>query len=495
MAVDKLLRAGIAASKAGDVATAAALFSRVVQADPRSAEGWFWLGKSLPQYERQVYCFRRVLKIDPAHVEARRRLEKLGYLKPEPPKESPPPFSEPVPATISPFSVDPEDVFVQDYHANEEETEGEPVFSVLALFCLAAVVGLFFLQPNLLTDIAVVVIPPTLPPAPTATATATVVPTPTALPFSALEMVEYMPVFEASDCTFAIPTGVQVDCGFVVVPENRYGDANKTIRLAVAIYRGSDSSAVPILYLQGGPGQETVKLMSEYFDWTVAPFLAERDFILLDQRGMGLSEPNLDCPKLDKVFEEDATNKIPFNQREERYLTAFDECRNILTAQGVRLSSYNTMENAADVKDVILALGYQQATLFGVSYGTRLAQVVMRENPEVVYSAVLDSVLPIESKVYNESAAIAQASLDTLFAGCAADPDCQKAYPNLEEDLREVVAQLEAKPLHTKIFGYDEDDYSHSVDGTEFMSTILWAMRSKYAGFYFVSPCECDKRY
>ena len=508
MAVDKLLRAGIAASKAGDVATAAALFSRVVQADPRSAEGWFWLGKSLPQYERQVYCFRRVLKIDPAHVEARRRLEKLGYLKPEPPKESPPPFSEPVPATISPFSVDPEDVFVQDYHANEEETEGEPppivelvpdpepsekkeeerkkkkglrvlvaVFSVLALFCLAAVVGLFFLQPNLLTDIAVVVIPPTLPPAPTATATATVVPTPTALPFSALEMVEYMPVFEASDCTFAIPAGVQVDCGFVVVPENRYGDANKTIRLAVAIYRGSDSSAVPILYLQGGPGQETVKLMSEYFDWTVAPFLAERDFILLDQRGMGLSEPNLDCPKLDKVFEEDATNKIPFDQREERYLTAFDECRNTLTAQGVRLSSYNTMENAADVKDVILALGYQQATLFGVSYGTRLAQVVMRENPEVVYSAVLDSVLPIESKVYNESAAIAQASLDTLFAGCAADPDCQKAYPNLEEDLREVVAQLEAKPLHTKIFGYDEDDYSHSVDGTEFMSTILWAMR------------------
>ena len=320
-------------------------------------------------------------------------------------------------------------------------------------------------------------IPPTATEAPPPTATATPVLPPTPLPFSALEQGEYTPTFEPTECSFEIPAGKHVDCGFVIVPENRYGDVSKRIRLAIAIYRGKDHAATPIIYLQGGPGQDTVELMTEYFDWSIASYVGERDFILLDQRGMGLSEPNLDCPKLDKVYEEDFTNKIPAEDREERYLTAFGECRDRLVGQGTDLSSYNTVENAADVKDVVLALGYEQATLFGVSYGTRLAQMVMRENPEVVYSVVLDSVLPIESKVYNESSEVAQVSLDTLFAGCEADLECRLAYPNLEEDLREVVHQLQAKPVHTNIFGYDEDDYSHSVDGVEFMSAILWAMR------------------
>jgi pimeloyl-ACP methyl ester carboxylesterase len=192
---------------------------------------------------------------------------------------------------------------------------------------------------------------------------------------------------------------------------------------------------------------------------------------------MGLSEPNLDCPDLKRVFEEDAIEEIPADEREEYYLGAFGECRDKLSAQGVNLSAYNTTESASDVKDLILALGYERATLFGVSYGTRLAQVVMREYPEVVHTVILDSVLPIESKIYNESAAISQSSLDTLYAGCAANIDCQLAYPDLENDLRTVVAQLNENPLQTNIFGYDENDYSRSVDGVEFMSAILWAMR------------------
>jgi len=526
MTIEKLLLEGISAWKSGDSARAASLLAQVVQADPRSAEGWFWLGKTLTSSDRQIYCFRRVLKISPDHLEAREELEVLGYLKHETPRVSPPSIFEPVPvSTPSPDtetsylrSAEPDNSVFQELDKKEPDPEPpstyffeEPadkeisdgdvediekrnfrkpgkninrgqkvllvILGIFAVFSIVGVFTLYLLQPDLMDEITLAISPSTFTPISSPVPTATIIPTATPLPFSALDAGEYVAEFEPSECNIEIPEGVNVDCGFVIVPENRYGDVGKTIRLAVAIYRGTDSTATPIIYLQGGPGQEAIELMSEYFSWTIAPFVGERDFILLDQRGMGLSEPNLDCPKLDEIYEADAANEIPLVVREEQYLTAFEECRDGLVSRGVNLSSYNTMENAADVKDIILTLGYEQAILFGVSYGTRLAQVVMRENPDVVYAAVLDSVLPIESKVFNESAKIAQASLETLFAGCAADLKCRLSYPNLEEDLRVLVKQLQVKPIYTSIFGYDEDDYSHSVDGVEFMSTILWAMR------------------
>ena len=133
----QLLKAGIAASKAGDDATAVAIFSRVVQADPNSSEGWFWLGMSMPSSDKKIYCFRRVLKIEPNHFEARGQLELLGYLKPPPsppPKESPSIF-EPVPASSSSpveetassslFSDEPKNAAFQDYETYYEE-EPEP---------------------------------------------------------------------------------------------------------------------------------------------------------------------------------------------------------------------------------------------------------------------------------------------------------------------------------------------------------------------------------
>ncbi len=526
---DRLLRAAIEAAKAGRKEEAVKMLSRVVKVDPRSADAWFWLGMMMSESERKIYCFRRVIKIDPAHSIARVQLQKLGYLKPDPlQKESPPVIEEkvvvsPPPSSevsSSPFSVDPDEIELQaeteyDWDAKDgtspvieepdfmpsaklmeeieetvkEEDKGDKnekqklflaILGVLAFVAVAGVLGIFFSSPSTLNALTTVIFPLTATslPAPTATATMVPTPTPTPLPFSALDMGEYDPVFEVSDCAIFPPEGVNVECGFVTVPENRYGvDMGKTIRLAVAIYHGKERSAAPVLYLQGGPGQDALSLMGENFDLTIAPFLEGGDFILLDQRGMGLSEPNLDCPDLKRVFEEAAIEEISVDEREEYYVTAFGKCRDKLSAQGVNLSAYNTTESASDVKDLILALGYERATLFGVSYGTRLAQVVMREYPEVVHTVILDSVLPIESKIYNESAAISQSSLDTLFAGCAANTDCQLAYPDLENDLRAVVAQLNENPLQTNIFGYEEDDYSRSVDGVEFMSAILWAMR------------------
>jgi len=208
------------------------------------------------------------------------------------------------------------------------------------------------------------------PPSPT--------PIPASLPRPA--MVSYAPVFEPGECQFPIPEGVTVDCGFVIVPENRYGDANDTIRLAVAVYRSRESSAadVPVIYLQGGPGQDAITFMNEDYSLLIEPVIQNRDFIVFDQRGIGFSQPNLDCPDLKTLYMQDLTHQVPTSERTEKYTQTFSQCKEGLESQGVNVSAYNTLESAGDVRDIITALGYRQATLFGVSYGTRLAQAVMR---------------------------------------------------------------------------------------------------------------------
>jgi len=49
-----LMRA-IAAEKAGDRATAQAILTVLIQADPRSEEGWLWLGHCLIEPQKQLF--------------------------------------------------------------------------------------------------------------------------------------------------------------------------------------------------------------------------------------------------------------------------------------------------------------------------------------------------------------------------------------------------------------------------------------------------------
>ena len=71
---DDMLQAGIAAAKAGDLARANSLLAQVVRADPRSEEGWLWLGRSRTSPEQRAFCFNQVLAINPANLEARQEL-------------------------------------------------------------------------------------------------------------------------------------------------------------------------------------------------------------------------------------------------------------------------------------------------------------------------------------------------------------------------------------------------------------------------------------
>ena len=248
--------------------------------------------------------------------------------------------------------------------------------------------------------------------------------------------------FFAADCPFAAPATFEVTCGYLAVPENRTRPESATIELAIAVVHAAvDEGRPPIIYLAGGPGGSALDEFAADPEGWRYPFTETRDLILLDQRGTGHSEPSLDCPELAVV--------AAFTDENPDVL-----CRDRLVGAGIDLAAYNTAENAADVAALRRALGITEWDLLGISYGTRLALTIMRDHPEGVRSAVLDSVFPPNADTPVVEALAPLWSLQELFAECAGDVYCAENYPDLEAAFLETVSGLNDAPIEG-LFGDD----------------------------------------
>ncbi len=254
-----------------------------------------------------------------------------------------------------------------------------------------------------------------------------------------------LPIFEQSPCPFDIPAEAMVECGFVVVPEIHDNPTGPTIKIAVATFKdqSDERQPDPVMLLAGGPGEKTVHSAA-----AIARLLAlpHRDLIVFDQRGAGLSEPALECPEYVAAFfthlnEPDSNVSLK---------AAFDSivtCRDRLMNEGHNLSAYNTVQNAADVDDIRVALGYDKVNLYGGSYGSLLAQAVMRDHPDGIRSVAVNSVLPLEKSIFVQASLTTTSAIIRLLDTCAADEACNTAYPDLRQELFEVIDRLNLQPL------------------------------------------------
>jgi hypothetical protein len=116
--------------------------------------------------------------------------------------------------------------------------------------------------------------------------------------------------FQYSDCKFIVPYGADVDCGYLSVPEDRSISDGPLISIHVAIFKSKspDPAPDPIVYLEGGPGGYALENISLSYDALIEPFLSRRHFVIFDQRGVGYSEPNLQCPEVKSLIYENLKN-------------------------------------------------------------------------------------------------------------------------------------------------------------------------------------------
>jgi pimeloyl-ACP methyl ester carboxylesterase len=225
------------------------------------------------------------------------------------------------------------------------------------------------------------------------------------------------------------------------------------IRLHVAIFHSTNPTHAPdpVIQLSGGPGSGATDLVWYHFQQGADRFLDDRDFIFFDQRGTGHSEPTLKCPEREDASVTLLTQDLTLEQQSQLELQSMQACHDRLIAEGVDLTAYNSAASAADINDLRVALGYQQINLFGVSYGTRLALTVMRDNPGILRSVILDSVYPPQFNLYTSLAPDTQRALDVLFSSCANDASCSSTFPDLEAVFYQMVDALNASPMQVPI--------------------------------------------
>lgn len=292
---------------------------------------------------------------------------------------------------------------------------------------------------------------------------------------------------ETVACSFdePVPLAVKPTCHEVMVPENWADpDPDDRVVLQVAVFEGDGTSPDPIIYFDGGPGGHTLDLVSFSFDTLVSPLLSTRDYIMFDQRGVGVSEPSLACPELVEVAIEDLGAKIDPANVASMAVEAQSSCRDRLVGSGVDLTAYNSVASANDVEAIRALLNYDRMNVVGISYGTRLAQTYMRMFPGSIRSVTLDSVFPTGYELWTNFNAQAERAFEELFAGCEATPDCAEAHPDFRSDFFVLLDQLDQEPAEVEVQNLLDGTTVDAVyDGDDVMGLVFGALydRSRFA--------------
>ncbi len=232
-------------------------------------------------------------------------------------------------------------------------------------------------------------------------------------------------------------------CGTFSAPEDWDDPEGPKIDISVIVVPAADGNPANQAWTehQGGPGRVGLSSVGFFLKTeTGQAFRATRDIVLFDQRGAGESG-GLYCEAL----------RTPIL---EAYYTAekIARCREEMTAAGVRLQNYSTLAAVDDLEGIRKWLGYEQFDVGGWSYGSRFLLTYAQRYPDsirtmmVALPTIFDYRRPLDWPRFSEDA------IEGLFADCAAQPECNEAFPDLRNDLATLLETLEAQPVEVEYF-------------------------------------------
>ncbi len=261
-------------------------------------------------------------------------------------------------------------------------------------------------------------------------------------------------------------------CGYLTVPEDRSKPGGRTIRIFVMRVPAVSANPRPdpIVVLSGGPGGGG---SFEFPSRIKSGMNAERELILVDQRGTHLADPLLGCADYDESQNRDYSIGFMSAAAATADVAATKACGDRYRAAGFDLSAYNTKENAADLADLRVALGITSWNMYGVSYGTKLALVSLRDHPEGIRSMIVDSVSPPNFNIAKEWWSAPAESFKAIFAACRAQAACAAAFPTLEADFFATVKRLDAAPVVVETKDASGAPATLHVDAFSFAYTVI----------------------
>lgn len=203
---------------------------------------------------------------------------------------------------------------------------------------------------------------------------------------------------EWSECTDLEGAGPELECATLPVPLDHTDPGGATIDIALVRVPALDAGdrKGSILFNPGGPGASGVELIvnaGTYFQEIIGDDVAEQfDLVGFDPRGVGRSAP-IDCVDDAWLDEHLYLDDTPDTAEEEQLLDEADTelteaCRD---QYGDQLGLFSTEATARDMDLIRAAVGDEQLTYYGASYGTYLGAVYATLFPERVRALLLDA--------------------------------------------------------------------------------------------------------
>lgn len=217
------------------------------------------------------------------------------------------------------------------------------------------------------------------------------------------------------------------ECGTLTVPIDWDDPDGETIDLALARIPASDpGSRIGSLVINpGGPGGSGVGFALAAPRIFSPEVLDRFDIVGFDPRGVGDSHPVL-C-SLELLQDEPGAlfdNRADLGARAAYNDDLREDCRE---HTGPLYDHVDSLSVVHDIEAIRAALGDEQLSFFGVSYGTLMGQQYAATYPERVRAVVLDSVMDhdLDTKQYlSTQAEAAQDSFDAFVAWCEDSTQC-----------------------------------------------------------------------
>lgn len=248
-------------------------------------------------------------------------------------------------------------------------------------------------------------------------------------------------------CSLPVPQTtmtVSAQCAKMKVAENPAQPKGRQIELALAwIPAKGEAEPDPLFMIAGGPGQSALESYPSLHP-VFSDVIKKRNIVLVDQRGTGKSNP-LIC--------KDATGKSAIGEDIVIAKLDLDKARlfakNCADEIGKRADTrfYSTAYAISDLDLVRAKIGAAKINLYGISYGSRVAQQYAKRYPQHTRSIVLDGVVPNSLVLGAEHAINLEAALNLHFARCTADKTCRERFGNPREKLDTLRTQLEKSPM------------------------------------------------
>ncbi|HZO35975.1 MAG TPA: alpha/beta fold hydrolase [Solirubrobacteraceae bacterium] len=226
----------------------------------------------------------------------------------------------------------------------------------------------------------------------------------------------------ASAAVRACPREKGFVCTTLSVPLDRGGQLTGTLSLHYALQARKRKGL--LLALTGGPGQNGIPFGPGFAD-ELKPALRDHRLLVLDQRGTGRSNV-LSCPEVQGLGGLQAA-----------YPETAASCARRL---GPQRDHYSTIDTVDDIEAIRRRLGVDKIAIYGVSYGTWVAQQYARRYPAHVERLILDSVVAPAADPYDLRSVQA---LPRVLRGLCAHGACAGITRDTRADLAAVVAAMQ----------------------------------------------------